>query len=211
MYWYVLARWSGPLERIMVGIGAWFRRPQPWSQGAGRGRMARVLKKVRRLAKPLQAAASVVGAIVVEMLSAWRIHCRDSGVMEPAFSRTTWIARSGRWLRRMCQMAKTETIEEEAVLTTPALPRVGPPYVSPWQGEPATIRRSACAGMLLTSVSMAGCAGSSSCQTSSQRGVYEAVVGSAACTPAQCWLTAVVSGGCDSTNQEGPIRSLRPS
>ena len=62
MYWYVLARWSGPLERIMVGIGAWFRRPQPWSQGAGRGRMVsasvagRVLKKVRRLAKPLQAA-----------------------------------------------------------------------------------------------------------------------------------------------------------
>jgi hypothetical protein len=49
----------------------------------------RVLKKVRRLAKPLQAAASVVGASAGGMLSASRIHCRDSGVMEPAFSRTT--------------------------------------------------------------------------------------------------------------------------
>ena len=37
MYWYVLALWWGPLERIMGGIGAWFRRPHPGSQGASRG------------------------------------------------------------------------------------------------------------------------------------------------------------------------------
>ena len=98
----------------------------------------KVLKKVLRLANPLQAAASVVGAAVGGMLRAWRIHCRDSGVMDPAFSMTTWISRSGRWMRRMCQMANTATMGDEAVLTTPALPRVGPPKVKPWHGEPAT-------------------------------------------------------------------------
>jgi hypothetical protein len=55
-----------------------------------------VLKKVLRLANPLHAAASVVGAAVGGMLRAWRIHCRDSGVMDPAFSMTTWMSRSGR-------------------------------------------------------------------------------------------------------------------
>ena len=70
MYWNVLARGPGPLERIMGGSGARFRRPHPPSHGARRGRMisasvaGRVLKKVRRLTKPLQAAASVVGASV---------------------------------------------------------------------------------------------------------------------------------------------------
>ena len=83
------------------------------------------------LVNPLHAAASVVGAIVEGMLSAWRIHSRDSAVIDPAFSRTTWIVKSGRWLRMMCHMANTATMGEEAVLTTPALPRVGPPYVSP--------------------------------------------------------------------------------
>ena len=103
MYWYVLALCWGPRERIMVGMGAGCRRPQPGSQGEGRGRMrvgtsptGMVLKKVLRLANPLHAAASVVGAAVGGMLRAWRIQCRDSGVMEPAFSMTTWISRSGR-------------------------------------------------------------------------------------------------------------------
>ena len=125
---------------------------------------------MRRLVNPLHAAA-LVGAMVEGMFSAWRIHSRDSAVIDPAFSRTTWIVKSGRWLRMMCHMANTATMGEEAVLTTPALPRVGPPYVSPWHGEPATISRSARAGMLLTNVSTAGWAGWSSCQTSSQRGL----------------------------------------
>ena len=56
-----------------------------------------------------------------------RIHCRASVVIEPAFSRVTWMSRSGRRARRMCQIANTATMGEEAVLATPALPRVGPP------------------------------------------------------------------------------------
>ena len=129
-----------------------------------------VLKKVRRLANPLHAAASVVGAKAGEMFRAWRIHCRDSGVMDPAFSRTTWMSRSGRWTRKMCQMANTATMGDEAVLTTPALPRVGPPKVKPWHGDPATTRSSAPAGMPLASVAHAGWEGSSSCHTSSHSG-----------------------------------------
>ncbi len=87
----------------------------------------RVPKKVRRLVKPLQAAAAVVGAPRGWILMASSIHCRDSVLIEPAFSRVMWISRSGRRARRMCQIAKTATMGEEAVLATPALPRVGPP------------------------------------------------------------------------------------
>ena len=111
----------------------------------------------------------------------------------------------------MCQMANTATMGEEAVLTTPALPRVGPPKVSPWHGDPATTRSSALEGMFLARVAQAGWEGSSSCHTSSQRGEYEAVAGSVARVAAQCRVTAVLSCWSDSTNQEGPIRSRIPS
>ena len=93
-----------------------------------------MLKKVRLLWKPLQSAASVVGAWFGWMFKASRIHVRDSPVIEPAFSMTTWISKSGRRVRKMCHVANTATMGEEAVLAIPALPPVGPPLVSPWQG-----------------------------------------------------------------------------
>ena len=121
MYWYVLARGPGPLERCMGGRGARCRRPQPESHGVGRvgmisaGVAGRVLKKVRRLVKPLHGPASVVGAPRGEMFMASRIHRRDSALIEPAFSRRMWISRSGRRAWRMCHIAKTATIDTDLV------------------------------------------------------------------------------------------------
>jgi hypothetical protein len=53
------------------------------------GVVGRVLKKVRRLWKPLQSAASVVWAWFGWMFMASRIQVRASPVIEPAFSMMT--------------------------------------------------------------------------------------------------------------------------